>query len=407
MEPSLVVNIQFQRPKRGRVMCETPTRAVKMPKRRPHTDEAESRFLTELKEILPSAVFFSSHAPSSTIDTSAPPVVRKLPPTLTSLQKPKYAAMTEEELKAACKNVFTDGIVVTREEAIYLEESTRLQSQSLLWFEHRTGRITASKFLAVKRASLHPPPTSLVKQMMERSPISSHVPALRWGIENEDVAQGAYIEFAREKHANFQCIAAGLHVTPRYPHLGATPDGMINCDCCGEGVIEIKCPYKHRDKHPHDVTDPQFCLKRDEDGCMHLCHTHEYFYQIQGQLAVCEKEYCDFVCWTPHGMHVERILTNPSHFSDTKPALDTFFLQVLLPLLLTGRKQECEGTDEVSPKKCKNYCWCDGEDAGRMVACDNPSCPKEWFHFTCVGLTRKPRGRWYCSKTCTELAPKK
>ena len=62
--------------------------------------------------------------------------------------------MGEEELKAACEDVFTNKIVVTQEEANYLEESTRLQSQSLLWFKHRTGRITASKFLAVKRASL-------------------------------------------------------------------------------------------------------------------------------------------------------------------------------------------------------------------------------------------------------------
>ena len=86
------------------------------------------------------------------------------------------------------------------------------------------------------------------------------------------------------------------------------------------------------------MTDPRFYLKRDEDGQVYLSPTHEYYYQIQGQLAVCEKEYCDFVCWTPHGMHIERILVDPSHFSDTKPALDRLFVQVLLPLLLTGRK---------------------------------------------------------------------
>ena len=394
-------------------MSETPTRAPKIHRLKPHTDEAESTFVTELKEILPSAVFFSSQVPSlpSVTNTSAPPVVCKLPPTLTSLEKPKYAGMTEEELKAACREVFATGIVVTREEAAYLEESTRLQSQSLLWFKHRTGRITASKFLAFKRASLCSPPSSLVKQVMERSAISSHVPALRWGIDNEDVAREEYMELGREKHTNFQCTASGLHVNPVCPHLGATPDGMINCDCCGEGIVEIKCPYKHRYKHPHDVTDPQFYLKRDGDGKMHLCHNHEYFYQIQGQLAICEKEYCDFVCWTPHGIHVERILADPSHFSNTKVALDAFFLQVLLPLLLTGRKQVNTIGSKTSgivsqpganTIKDKTYCWCDGEDVGRMIACDNPSCSKEWFHFECVGLTRKPRGKWYCSESCSQ-----
>ena len=29
-----------------------------------------------------------------------------------------------------------------------------------------------------------------------------------------------------------------------------------------------------------------------------------------------------------------------------------------------------------------------------MIAqCDNPDCATEWFHFECVGLTRKPQGK--------------
>ena len=44
----------------------------------------------------------------------------------------------------------------------------------------------------------------------------------------------------------------------------------------------------------------------------------------------------------------------------------------------------------------------DGEESGKMVACDNESCKREWFHFDCVGLTRKPRGKWYCSNQCEQ-----
>ena len=211
--------------------------------------------------------------------------------------------MKDDELKETCKEVFASGITVTTDQASYLEECTKLQSQSLVWIEHRTGRITASKFLAVKRASLHPPPASLVRQLMNRTGSLSHVPAIQWGIEHEEVARNAYIESASECHDNFSCAASGLHVNPCYPHLGATPDGLIECDCCGEGVLEIKCPFKHRDKHPHEaVLDPQFCLRKDEDGTVYLSKSHEYYYQIQGQLAECDKEYCDFVCWTPpHG----------------------------------------------------------------------------------------------------------
>ena len=83
---------------------------------KPHTDEAETMFLTGLKEIAPSAVLFSSLVPLEQARTSTPQVVRKLPLLLTSLQKQIYLVMSEE-LKAACEDVFTNKIVVTQEEA--------------------------------------------------------------------------------------------------------------------------------------------------------------------------------------------------------------------------------------------------------------------------------------------------
>ncbi len=33
-----------------------------------------------------------------------------------------------------------------------------------------------------------------------------------------------------------------------------------------------------------------------------------------------------------------------------------------------------------------------------MIGCDNDLCPIEWFHFNCVGLSHKPKGKWYCPK---------
>ncbi|XP_064459479.1 inhibitor of growth protein 5-like [Ornithodoros turicata] len=44
------------------------------------------------------------------------------------------------------------------------------------------------------------------------------------------------------------------------------------------------------------------------------------------------------------------------------------------------------------------YCLCHQVSYGEMIGCDNPDCPIEWFHFTCVGLTSKPKGKWYCPK---------
>ncbi|XP_065833971.1 inhibitor of growth protein 1-like [Oscarella lobularis] len=42
------------------------------------------------------------------------------------------------------------------------------------------------------------------------------------------------------------------------------------------------------------------------------------------------------------------------------------------------------------------YCLCDQVSFGEMIGCDNENCSIEWFHFSCVGLSSKPKGKWYC-----------
>lgn len=42
------------------------------------------------------------------------------------------------------------------------------------------------------------------------------------------------------------------------------------------------------------------------------------------------------------------------------------------------------------------YCICNEVAFGTMVACDNKTCPYEWYHYPCVGITDKPKGKWYC-----------
>ncbi|KPP65661.1 inhibitor of growth protein 5-like, partial [Scleropages formosus] len=39
------------------------------------------------------------------------------------------------------------------------------------------------------------------------------------------------------------------------------------------------------------------------------------------------------------------------------------------------------------------YCLCHQVSYGEMIGCDNPDCPIEWFHFSCVELTTKPKGK--------------
>ncbi|CAH1777739.1 unnamed protein product [Owenia fusiformis] len=42
------------------------------------------------------------------------------------------------------------------------------------------------------------------------------------------------------------------------------------------------------------------------------------------------------------------------------------------------------------------YCLCEQVSYGEMIGCDNDACEIEWFHFNCVQLSTKPKGKWYC-----------
>ena len=57
---------------------------------------------------------------------------------------------------------------------------------------------------------------------------------------------------------------SGLVVSTERPFLGASPDGIIQCSCCGKGVLEIKCPFMLKEAHISTVLGTRaFCLDAD------------------------------------------------------------------------------------------------------------------------------------------------
>ena len=52
-------------------------------------------------------------------------------------------------------------------------------------------------------------------------------------------------------------------------------------------------------------------------------------------------------------------------------------------------EEEENDHDPDDPNEPK-YCYCGRGSYGQMIACDNPSCKKEWFHLECTGLKTAP-----------------
>jgi len=109
----------------------------------------------------------------------------------------------------------------------------------------------------------------------------SHVPAIRWGAQNENFARDQYANLVSADHNNFTCNLTVLWINPLYPHLGVNPDGVTSCSCHGQGVLEIKCPYSARNA---DFLTNKACNFLTDAG--YLNRKHHYYTQIQGQLMI-------------------------------------------------------------------------------------------------------------------------
>ncbi|KAG1650241.1 OTU domain-containing protein [Nymphon striatum] len=97
-------------------------------------------------------------------------------------------------------------------------------------------------------------------------------------------------------------MKSGFKISVAKPFLGASPDGIIMSDCCGLGVLEIKCPYKHRDTliDIAATQDKAFCL----DNTLTLKKNHQYYSQLQLQMHVMQHmEILQFeqqeISWSP------------------------------------------------------------------------------------------------------------
>ncbi len=98
------------------------------------------------------------------------------------------------------------------------------------------------------------------------------------GSTHEKAARDYYYEKRMKKsHTAFSITNSGFVINPEWPFIGATPDGVVSCACCGKGVMEIKCPYCHKGQNIEDcIQDKNFCIKKNSDGILELDRSHGY-----------------------------------------------------------------------------------------------------------------------------------
>lgn len=198
-------------------------------------------------------------------------------------------------------------------------------------------------------ASITKPPLSLVKQIIYLEKTKFFSKAMQWGCTHELTAKKAYESIQKKNHREFTINDAGFYVSIDIPYIGATPDGIVSCLCCGKGCIEIKCPYCLRWSSPEEVVENCNFL---DSNTKSLKKDHMYYYQVQTQLFATKLSFCDFVVWTKDCVCIERIYPDKPFWDKILEKVNPFFKRVILPELLA--KVWTEPPKNESPPKCKN-----------------------------------------------------
>ena len=150
------------------------------------------------------------------------------------------------------------------------------------WYQGRIGKATASKYHDIMARTRGGSYTAgrknymaelvterLTGEKVEIFPTN----AMQWGIDNEPLARLAY---SLETGNDAEDTGFWMHeIIP----TGASPDGLINDD----GVLEIKCP--------NTATHIETLMSKRLP--------YQYKAQVQGQMWITERSWCDFVSFDP------------------------------------------------------------------------------------------------------------
>ena len=337
-------------------------------------------------------------------------VISKLPVPLSELYSVNNLKLSFDEVREKSDLVFeSDLLCVTQAQANRIEQETLGQVKNKLWFTYRTGRITASKFKSASVSNPTHPSHTLINQICYPEAFQSSTESTRWGCSNEEHVREQYNSLQKYRHTDFKLEECGVFISPFYCWLGASPDGMIDCSCCGKGTLEIKCPYtKRHDEILQTTCDPAFCLNFDKTTqMMALKRNHAYYFQVQAQIVLTNSDYCDFVVWTAakaNNLFIERI-TKDDTFSSNVGKAETFYRHCILPELLskwfTRHPQKQNVNIKIDSMEAVCHC-CRPVCNEALVECASDGCSIGKYHLRCLKLKRIPNKKWTCPD-CREI----
>uniref|UniRef100_A0A8C8RJ90 YqaJ viral recombinase domain-containing protein n=1 Tax=Pelusios castaneus TaxID=367368 RepID=A0A8C8RJ90_9SAUR len=226
------------------------------------------------------------------------------------------------------------------EDVVKVERETRGQQDNPKWHEWRENRITASVAPRIANSKFVNGKSSEVPQSYLKAVVSSgsrvQTPAMSWGTQNEKKAVQAYEALqSRRVGRPVKVKDCGLFIHPEKEWLAASPDGIVREADTGKilGLLEVKCPYKHRDKTVKEACkDKTFCLEADGESYS-LKRDHPYYTQLQCELAATGFDKADFVVHTNKDTVVTSVEFDAGLWGRTERKLEKFYMEAVIPHL--------------------------------------------------------------------------
>lgn len=219
-----------------------------------------------------------------------------------------------------------------------VEELTKAQHGNWLWEKQRVGRITGSTFKSACITNLKKPARSTIMKICYPEKCHFTSPQTSYGNKMELVARKMFIEKMEREHTNFTCNISGLVIDPVCNFFAVSPDGVCKCDCCGSYLVEIKCPYSL--SSPHSSITDLLNLKNPyilhENNSLVINRKHEYFYQLQIQMAVCRVEFSYFYIWSQSIQVCVRVCFEQDFWLENSVKAFRFARNVIVPELMNS-----------------------------------------------------------------------
>lgn len=255
-----------------------------------------------------------------------------------TLATPDSVGTDDDNLQGSIA-AFKDSLNVTADKARERERNTRDQRQSSLWYSVRRNRITSSLFETVNSRRPTTLPDNLVLRIIKLRNFTS--PATQYGIDNEKKALCEYTAYQQSHgHPQLMVSPTGFYIDVEHPFLGTSPHGAVYdlADVLSPfSFLEIKCPYTARNVLPSEACcDPTLCCTIDpQSKSITLKKSHAYFCQIQGQMAIGERPWCDFVIYTQKGIHIQRVLFDQVFWTELLSKLTSFYNDCVAPEIVS------------------------------------------------------------------------